>query len=238
MNRAESVLVLHGLWMNRIAMQPLTSALRRAGFDGVAGHYRSMRGTLEENVMRVQEQVTELLAARGSRSGKGVSGRVHIVGHSLGGILALALLRADPERYGRVVLLGSPVGGCLAARQFAGYPGASWLLGETAGLWNALSQAEIPHRSPVRSGHAAGAESTAQEGVEVGSIAGSETFGLAHFFVGLPGVHDGVVRVEETQVPGLADHLLLPVSHTGMLLSDAVAAQCIAFLLNGRFSRR
>lgn len=234
----EPALVLHGLWMNRIAMHPLTSALRRAGFDAVAGHYRSMRGTLEENVARVQQQVTGWLEARGRGSDIGAGGRVHIVGHSLGGILALALLRADPDRYGRVVLLGSPVGGCLAARQFAGYPGATWVLGETAGLWNALAQAEIPQRSPVRPSHADGAEPSAQEGVEVGSIAGSETFGLAHFFVGLPGVHDGVVRVEETQVPGLADHLLLPVSHTGMLLSEAVAAQCIAFLLNGRFSRR
>ncbi len=238
MKLGESVLVLHGLWMNRVAMHPLVGALRRAGFDAVAGHYRSMRGTLEENVERVGRQVAELLADR--PAARGGAHRVHIVGHSLGGILALALLRADPDRYGRVVLLGSPVGGCQAARQFAYYPGANWLLGETAALWNALSVAEIPARSPVPSGVAAGAasESSEQEGVEVGAIAGSEPFGLAHFFVGLQGAHDGVVRVEETRVPGLADHLVMPVSHTGMLLSDAVAAQCNAFLLNGRFSRR
>ena len=232
MKMGESVLVLHGLWMNRIAMHPLTSALRRAGFDAVAGHYRSMRGTLDENVARVQQQVAELEHGGG--------GRIHLIGHSLGGILALALLRADPQRYGRVVLLGSPVAGCQAARDFAGYPGAHWMLGETAALWNNLDLAQIPAREPARSPivAGAGAESSPQEGVEVGAIAGSETLGLAHFFVGLQGVHDGVVRVDETKVPGLADHLVLPVSHTGMLLSDAVAAQCVAFLLNGRFSRR
>ena len=234
MPRGEAVLVLHGLWMNRIAMHPLVNALRRAGFDAAAGHYRSMRGTLEENVARVRQQVAELRAARGDSPGD----RVHIVGHSLGGVLALALLRADPERFGRVVLLGSPVAGCQAAREFAGYPGAGWLLGETAALWNSLKVAEVPVRGPVQAGDAAHAGAQGSTGVEVGSLAGTETFGLAHFFVGLQGAHDGVVRVEETQVPGLADHLVLPVSHTGMLLSESVATQCVAFLLNGRFSRR
>ena len=36
-------------------------------------------------------------------------------------------------------------------------------------------------------------------------------------------------------VLGLADHLVLPVSHTGMLISATVARQCLAFLRRGRF---
>jgi hypothetical protein len=75
------------------------------------------------------------------------------------------------------------------------------------------------------------------DGLEVGAIAGSEPFGLGPLFVSLPPPSDGVVTVEETRIPGLRDHIVLPVSHTGMLLSDAVAHQLTAFLRDGRFER-
>jgi hypothetical protein len=60
---------------------------------------------------------------------------------------------------------------------------------------------------------------------------------LGQFFVSLDGPNDGVARVEETRLPGMADHLVLPVSHTGMLFSAEVARQSAAFLRHGRFAR-
>jgi hypothetical protein len=71
----------------------------------------------------------------------------------------------------------------------------------------------------------------------VGSIAGSVAFGLGSIFLDVPEPCDGVVTVDETRLPGLADHLVLPVSHSGMLVSREVAGQTAAFLRNGRFER-
>jgi hypothetical protein len=45
------------------------------------------------------------------------------------------------------------------------------------------------------------------------------------------------VSVAETKVPGLADHLELPVSHTGLVLSRKVADAIDAFLRSGRFQQ-
>ena len=71
----------------------------------------------------------------------------------------------------------------------------------------------------------------------MGAIAGTQQLGLAQLFVNIPGDNDGVVSVEETRLPGLADHLVMPVSHSGMLFSGAVADQCASFLRDGRFVR-
>ena len=70
---------------------------------------------------------------------------------------------------------------------------------------------------------------------EVGMIAGNLGRGLGGLVTRFPGPHDGAVTVEETRVPGLADHLVLPVGHSGMLVSRAVAAGIARFLRRGRF---
>ena len=45
-------------------------------------------------------------------------------------------------------------------------------------------------------------------------IAGTRpSIGLGRLLGRLPGVNDGVVRVEETEIEGMADRVLLPVGH-------------------------
>ena len=44
----EAVLLLHGLWMNRLVMHPLQGALARAGLRAETVGYRSLRGDLPE----------------------------------------------------------------------------------------------------------------------------------------------------------------------------------------------
>jgi hypothetical protein len=46
---------------------------------------------------------------------------------------------------------------------------------------------------------------------------------------------DGTVAVSETKLPGHSAHLVLPVSHMGMLASARVARHVGAFLAEGRF---
>jgi hypothetical protein len=54
----------------------------------------------------------------------------------------------------------------------------------------------------------------------------------------LPGTSDGVVRVEETGVQGMRERVVLPVSHSAMVVSARVAAQVDAFLRDARFLPR
>jgi len=212
----DAVLLLHGLWMNRLVMQYLSTALTRAGFSTHVLAYRSMQGTLSEHRARVAGSIAALSETR-----------IHLLGHSMGGVIAmdflshidLAGIEEAAPRIGRTLLLGSPVVDCGAARDFGESAGGRLLLGESMTVWREAFPLRVP------------------PGREVGAIAGTECLGLAPLFVDIPDDNDGVVTIRETRLDGLADHIVLPVSHTGMLFSSVVADQCAAFLKNGRFVR-
>jgi len=206
----EAVLVLHGLLMNRHAMAVLAARLRRAGFTVQAFSYNSLRDGIESHVAATLRRFDGLNF-----------GRVHLVGHSMGGVVALKAVErmrdTQRRRLGRVVALGSPLSGREMALAAEHHPLGRWMLGKSTELWRQGYPLRIP------------------EGVAVGAIAGTRRFGLGALLGGLRGPNDGVVRVEETRLPGLADHMVLPVTHSGMLVSGAVGRQCAAFLRHGRF---
>jgi pimeloyl-ACP methyl ester carboxylesterase len=203
------VLVLHGLWMNRFAMQYLVRSLGRQGFRASALGYRSAAETLEQHVARLAHRVA---ATPGET--------LHLVGHSLGGIVVLRYLQSAPDpRVGRAVLLGAPVSGCLMAERLGTRASGRLLLGRGAATWRAPIDASLDRR------------------FEVGAIAGTRPFGLARMLVRLPGTSDGVVCLDETRFAGMRDHVAVAVSHSAMLVSAQVARQAAAFLREGRFPR-
>jgi hypothetical protein len=53
----------------------------------------------------------------------------------------------------------------------------------------------------------------------------------------LPGANDGVVRVEETEVNGATDTLVIPVSHTELIFSARVETNAAHFLERGHFKK-
>jgi pimeloyl-ACP methyl ester carboxylesterase len=145
-------------------------------------------------------------------------GPAHYVGHSLGGLVILEALGLADVPCGRVVLLGTPARGCYAGRRLARYPGGRWFLGESEALW--------------REGRTA--RWTRPEAL--GVVAGTLPLGLGRLFGALPGVNDGVVRLEETDVEGMAGRVVLPVGHSAMLISSRVAQNVVSFLTQGSFS--
>lgn len=201
------VLLLHGLWMNRYAMLPLARRIERAGFRPHALTYRSVARGLDDHVARIERALADLRVES-----------VHVVAHSMGGVVAAAWLAAAPRpRADRVVLLGSPVAACHAGRQIAGHPAWRAALGASVEVWRNHRGAALP------------------KGVTAGAIAGTGRIGIGRFFVDLPEPNDGVVMVSETRVPGLAGHLVLPVSHSAMLVDRTVARETVHFLRHGRF---
>ena len=205
-----SVVTVHGLWMRGASMAVLRRRLEPHGFAFHDFSYPSVTGSLIANAAA--------LAAFLER----VPGEtVHLVGHSLGGLLACAMLETClPPRIGRIVCLGAPLKGSRSAARLSRWPGGQRLVGKCLGDVQA------------RGGFAAW-----RSGVEVGSIAGRIPLGLGRLFGPFPEPNDGTVAVAETEIPGLADHIVLPVSHVALLWSTAVAAQTEHFLLHGRFMR-
>ena len=209
MNRGDTVLLVHGLWLHGVAMWPMRRRLERCGYRVRAYSYPTMRLTLEQN----RERLVHYCRA--------ATGKLHLVGHSMGGLIALqAAERLPAACVARLVLIGTPYAESFAARALQRLPGGRLMLGRSMGAW-------------LEGGHAGRFPPC-----ELGVIAGSGGIGLGRLIArGLPKPHDGVVNVEETRVPGMADHIVLPLSHTQMLFSREVVRQVCAFLEHGNFDR-
>jgi hypothetical protein len=68
----------------------------------------------------------------------------------------------------------------------------------------------------------------------VGIIAGSLDIGTG-WLLRVPHPNDSLISVEETRCPGVNQHIVLPVSHTGLLVAPSVAKQVSTFLKTGHF---
>jgi len=205
-----SVVTVHGLWMRGAAMAVLRRRLEPHGFNVCDFTYPSITGSLTANVAALAEYLDDV-----------PGDTVHLVGHSLGGVLICAMLESlMPARIGRVVCLGSPLKGSRTAARLARWPGGRRLIGRCL--------ADV---------HACGGFAAWRAGVEAGSIAGRIPLGVGRLLGPFPEPNDGTVAVAETEIGGLADHVVLPVSHVALLWSAAVAAQTEHFLLHGRFRR-
>jgi pimeloyl-ACP methyl ester carboxylesterase len=142
-------------------------------------------------------------------------GPVHVVAHSLGALIALETMnqyqRLPP---GRVVCLGAPLAGSSAARSLS-QRGVGVLAGRCGQLMRGGLQ-QLPPR-------------------EVAVIAGARSFGMGRVVSRFDGLNDGTVAVWETRLPGLKEHAVLPVSHTGLLFDPRVGEMAADFLERGYF---
>lgn len=204
----EHVLLIHGLWMRGFTLTLLRRRLAAAGYAVAVFDYASVFGGADSGVERLMSR------ARALKSTK-----IHFVGHSLGGMIALQALQRDPQLIsGRVVCLGSPLRGSAVARGVSRMPGGSFVIGKSLHVlrdgverWDGAQQ--------------------------VGAIAGRLPVGLGFAVGALKAPHDGTVSVAETELPGLTDHCVVAATHTGLVYSEEAARQAIAFLRDGRFTR-
>ena len=74
--------------------------------------------------------------------------------------------------------------------------------------------------------------------LEVGTIAGTSPIGMGRLIGRLEYPHDGTVSVKETHVPFAKVHIVMPVTHSEMLVSKPVSQQMIRFLQTGGFDKQ
>lgn len=201
---ASRIVLVHGIWNARSWLMPLARRLREEGFEVEVFGYPSIIGGPEPAIAALIDRL---------RGG----GPVHLVGHSLGGMIVLEALRRAPDLpVQRAVCLGSPLCGSHAARSLGQRRWSAPVLGRSG----ALLQAGCPPWAGT---------------VPVGMVAGNVARGIGRLIARFDGESDGTVGLAETRLPGLAAHCTVPASHTGLVFSAVAARQAARFLRDGRF---
>lgn len=202
----EVVVLVHGLYLHGTALLWLKRRLEKNNWTTELFSYPSLRKKTDENAAALETFIANLDVET-----------IHLVGHSLGGLLIRQVAQDYPQLItGNVVTLGTPHQGSVVARVtqnihklFIGGAFEHGLDGDI-GEWPSY--------------------------IPLGSIAGDTEIGIGWFYKELPHPNDGTVAVEETSCDGMRDHIVLPVSHTSMLYDKDVATQVDAFLRNAQFN--
>ena len=215
MRSIDTVVCVHGYLSHGLGMYLIKRRLEREyGMRALLFSYASVSDTLNENAAALSAFIHE----------QQLDG-IHIIGHSLGGVLALRALAMDPNSLpGRVVCLGSPLTGSRAAKILGELAWAEDIIGRSLPD-GVIHQAANEWAAPVARQY------------EIGVIAGTSPLGLGRLVADFDEDNDGTIAVSETRLDGAKDHLPMRVSHKGMLVSSDVADQAAAFLRRGEFLR-
>jgi hypothetical protein len=225
----ETVVLLHGLARGPLSMWPLERALRRRGFDVINRGYPTRRLDLAGLTGLVRSRLAALAP------GPGRTPILHGVGHSLGGLVLLAVLQDPPPPWQalRLVTLGSPHRGAGIAAQLV--------------LWRAARLFFGPVLADLAP--ASGARRTAlarrSAPLEVGTIAGSgRPRPLAPAVLldrrrAMLRATDGTVELRSalggSWLFPRTDRLIVDAGHWQLPASPAVIRATLAFLEHGRF---
>lgn len=210
-----AVILLHGLGRTRHAMDSLGTALQKAGYTVFNMSYASTREGIAEHAKSLARVIDQIEGCT----------EINFVCHSLGNLVVRHYLAdqadapANPNRppVHRFVMLGPPNNGADFARRLKDNHLFEILTGKSGqslgGGWDELVQ------------------HLATPPCEFGIIAGNR--GPANPL--LRGDDDLVVTIDETRLPGACDFIVVPTTHSGMLLDPASQKCVVRFLQDGFF---
>ncbi len=224
MHSNNRVILIHGLHQAPFIMRPMAKRLQAQGFETYQFGYRSMRDGIKINSQRLNTWL---------KANHNPAMPIDLIGHSLGGLIIRDFVAHYPEwKIGRCVTLGTPHNGSVSGDYI-------WRL-IPAIVGKSYEQALDGTVAPL------------PKEIQLGVIAGNKAQGLGQPILAYHNrklrkadvetpseklAHDGTVYISETKLISATDHIILPVTHTGMLVSKEVAKQAIYFLEHGRFER-
>ena len=202
------IVLVHGLWNRGWMMAMLAKRLRTRSHNVRVFSYPTRADNLDGHADELHSFLLENKAEE-----------LHLVGHSMGGLVILNMLsRHDDLPPGRVVMMGTPVKGSGVVQRLSKLPGQDFVFGSA--------------RQDLLKGF-----QFAPAGRETGMIRGTRAFGLGQIAGKQDEPNDGSICVSETELEGLSDTVELAVSHSGMLVSLEVVEQVEQFLLFGKFKK-
>jgi len=202
------VVLIHGLARTQSSMRLMAMRLRRGGFRTAFARYDSRRMRVDEAVASVAAQIERV--AHG--------GPLHLVGHSLGGVVALRVKNERPDlAVQRVVQLGSPNLGSGAARTLREMRLAREFFGPV--LTELGEDFSGPHTSDLDP--------------DVMAVAGTSMPRWLSEHYGIRGSNDGLVSVRSAWGRAAGKRLRVESIHGWLPLSAEVAQDVVTFLQTG-----
>lgn len=208
----ETVVLLHGLWRSKNAMNKLQDALVEDGYRVVNVGYPSYRKNLNNLSANVTKQISKHVTP---------DSKVSFITHSLGGIVLRDILKeTTPWGVHRVVMLAPPNNGSEIV-QALDKAKLAWILGPVNKDLLKESVEKLPNSLP-------------QE-IDLGIIMGTDSR-LWIFNKILPGESDGVVTVEGGKMKGMKDFKTTKNNHTFIMLDNEVVTASRQFIKTGTFA--
>ena len=208
----DGVVLLHGLGRTPASLWRANYFFKGKGYKTISLSYPSRSAPVETLARNLEPKINEFAAK--------IDGQVHFLTHSMGGLIALSLIQQNrPKNLGKVVMMAPPLGGSEVADFIAANPALRRLFG------------------PAIRDLTTAARRGASVDFPLGVIAGDRTVNPILSMLFLRGPNDGKVEVARTHADGMADHIVLPISHPMIPWRADALRQANAFFDHGQFQR-
>lgn len=202
----EKIILLHGIFRTERSMERFARFLRGHGYEVLNLGYPSTRMPIAELAEHLHPEIVRFVAG---------GTPVHVIGYSMGGLVARAYLATHrPATLGKVLFLATPNRGSELADRLKDWSPYRHLYGPAGQelVTGPSDRFGIPD-------------------YPFGVIAGNRSLDPIGWSL-LPKPNDGKVSVAATKLDGMAMHRVVPVNHTWFPMSRTVWRAALEFLKN------